>query len=211
MGRKRNFIFLTSMTLKIKVTTPKSTGFLKGLRKTYRPGRKLIAVKLFELSRGNKASLDGETDSAEGDISLTLRYRFQDTCTCTWSCNTIKLLHLWGNWITQNMRLIISHKFIHMKSGLISYFIKKVRLQFTWDNIWSSRVSAAGLQFTWMSFQSIHGCKTLLLISSRQLHCNVISGNQPTGNDNLYFYLWPTWQWFMDLHINELVSHTYPS
>ncbi len=54
---------LSTLTLKIKVTTPKSRAFLRGQMETYIPGMKQIAVKLFEVSRGNEASTDGQTDS----------------------------------------------------------------------------------------------------------------------------------------------------
>ncbi len=63
--------FVISVTSKIRVTTPKQIGFLRGLRGSYIPGMKLIAVKLFELSCRNGCvfgqtdrQTDGQTDSA---------------------------------------------------------------------------------------------------------------------------------------------------
>ena len=53
MLRKPNLTFVTSVTLKIKVTTPKWIGFLRSLWESYILGFNLIAVKLFEVSRGN--------------------------------------------------------------------------------------------------------------------------------------------------------------
>ncbi len=53
MLRKPNLTFVTSVTLKIKVTTPKQKAFLRGRWGSYIPGFNLIAVVLFELSRGN--------------------------------------------------------------------------------------------------------------------------------------------------------------
>ena len=63
MLQKQNLTFLTSVTLKIKVTTPKSIGFLRGIWENYILGMKLIAVKLFEVLRRNEVSPDGQTDS----------------------------------------------------------------------------------------------------------------------------------------------------
>ena len=61
MLRKPNLTFVTSATLKIKVTTPKQIRFLGGLWGRHIPCFKLIAVKLFELLRGN--NVFGQTDS----------------------------------------------------------------------------------------------------------------------------------------------------
>ena len=52
-----------SVTLKIKVTTPKQIGFLRGLWECDIPDLQLTAVKLFELSHGNGVfqQTDGRT------------------------------------------------------------------------------------------------------------------------------------------------------
>ena len=57
---KLNLTFVRSVTLKIKVTTPKQIGFLGGLWGSCIPGLKLIAVRLFEFLRGN--GVFGQTD-----------------------------------------------------------------------------------------------------------------------------------------------------
>ena len=54
MLRKSNLTFVTSVTLKIKVTTPKLIVFLRNLWGSYIPEFNLIAVILFELSCRNK-------------------------------------------------------------------------------------------------------------------------------------------------------------
>ena len=67
MHRKPNLIFVTSLTLKNEVSTPKSIGFLRDIWESYTSWMKLIAVKLFEFSRGSEVSSDGQTDGrAEG-------------------------------------------------------------------------------------------------------------------------------------------------
>ena len=61
MLRKLNLTFVTSVTLEIKVTTPLQIGFFEALRENYKPDMKLIAVNLFDLSRGNRCVF-GQTD-----------------------------------------------------------------------------------------------------------------------------------------------------
>ena len=64
MLQKLNLIFVTSVTFKIKVTTPKRIGFLRGPWGSYIPGFSLIAVILFELSCGNEClRTDRQMDS----------------------------------------------------------------------------------------------------------------------------------------------------
>ena len=48
--------------MRIKVTTPISIGFFRGIWGNYMIGFKLIAVKLFELSCGNEVRTDGKTN-----------------------------------------------------------------------------------------------------------------------------------------------------
>ena len=57
-----NLTLVTSVALKIKVTTPKRIGFLGGQWGSCILGFKLIAVKLFELLRGNGVlrQIDGQ-------------------------------------------------------------------------------------------------------------------------------------------------------
>ena len=55
-----NLTFVTSVTLKIKVATPKQISFLWGLWRSYIPGFELIAVNLFKLSHG--IGVFGQTD-----------------------------------------------------------------------------------------------------------------------------------------------------
>ncbi len=64
MLQKLNVIFATSVTLKIKVTTPNQIGFLSSLWGSYIPGLKLIALKCFGLSHGNGVfgQADGQPD-----------------------------------------------------------------------------------------------------------------------------------------------------
>ena len=55
--------FAMSVTLRIKVATPKQRGFLRGLWRSYIPGFKVRAVNPFELSCGNGViQMDGWTD-----------------------------------------------------------------------------------------------------------------------------------------------------
>ena len=53
MLQKTNLTFVTSVTLKTKVTTQKQIAFLRGLWGSYIPGFNLIAVQLLELLRRN--------------------------------------------------------------------------------------------------------------------------------------------------------------
>ena len=63
MPQTPNITFVTHVTLKIKVTSPKQIGFLRGLWRSYIPGFKLIAEKHFELLCGNGClQTDGQTD-----------------------------------------------------------------------------------------------------------------------------------------------------
>ncbi len=59
-------IFVTSVTMKIKVTAPKQIGFLRGLWKSYIPGFNLVAVKYFFYHEEKHvfAQTDQPTDSA---------------------------------------------------------------------------------------------------------------------------------------------------
>ena len=58
MLQKPNLIFVTSVTMKIKVTTPKQIGFLGGLWGNYVPGFNLTAVIVFELLCGNECLIE---------------------------------------------------------------------------------------------------------------------------------------------------------
>ena len=60
MLQKLRSTFMTSVTLKIKVATPKQIKFLSSLWGSYIPGFKVIAVKLSELLHGN--GVFGQTD-----------------------------------------------------------------------------------------------------------------------------------------------------
>ena len=60
MLQKPDLTFLTSVTLKINVTTPKWIWFFRGIWGSYTPCVKLIAVKLFALLHGNDVQTDGQ-------------------------------------------------------------------------------------------------------------------------------------------------------
>ena len=66
-----NTTFVTSITLKIKVTALKHIGFLSDLWGSYIPGFNLIAVKLFELSRGTRCLLMDKWMARQMDSAIT--------------------------------------------------------------------------------------------------------------------------------------------
>ncbi len=61
MLRKDNLTFVTSVTFKIKVTTPKRKGFLRGLLGSYIPSFKVIAKNILSYRMGMVSS-DRQTD-----------------------------------------------------------------------------------------------------------------------------------------------------
>ena len=64
--------FVNSVTLRIKVTTPKQLGFFRGPWGSYIPGFNLIAVKLFGVFGQMDRRTDGQTErDREMDSTIT--------------------------------------------------------------------------------------------------------------------------------------------
>ena len=60
-GLEPNLTSVTSVTLKIKLMTPKRRVFLRDLRESHIPSINMIAINHFELSRGNEClQTDGQ-------------------------------------------------------------------------------------------------------------------------------------------------------